>query len=172
MPTRHEGLEVYFLRHGRAGARVDDAEKDSMRGLTGPGRRDIVSVAESLKTLGITFDVIASSPLKRAKDTAKIVAKKMSLLKKLEDWEELKPTSDSGSLYSKLSSIKAGTIILLVGHEPHMSSVMADIVSGQQDARFVLKKGGLARVHVDGFRPRISGELLWLLTPKLMKAFS
>jgi phosphohistidine phosphatase len=171
MPRIDEGLELYFLRHGRAGARVGDDEEDSMRALTGPGRRDIASVAESLKTLGISFDVIASSPLRRAKDTAKIMAKKMALSKRLEDWDELKPTGDPASLYSRLSRIKNGTSILLVGHEPHMSSVIADIVSGKQDARLVLKKGGFARVHVDGFRPRISGELLWLLTPKLMKAF-
>jgi phosphohistidine phosphatase len=161
-------LKLYLLRHGQAGARKSDLEKDASRALTPGGRQDISILADTLKALGLSFDTIASSPLKRTEDTAKIVAERLGLSKRLEKWKELEPTSDTSLLLMKLSGLRTGSAILIVGHEPQLSTVVGEITSGRP-TRLALKKGGIAKINVDEFRPRISGELQWLLTPKIVK---
>jgi len=161
-------MKLYLLRHGEAGDRKSDLEQDATRTLTRGGRKDILIVADTLKALGLSFDTIASSPLKRAEDTAKIVAERLGLSRRLKKWKELEPTSDTSLLLTKLSGLGIGSAILIVGHEPQLSTVVGEITSGRP-TRLALKKGGLAKINVDEFRPRISGELQWLLTPKIVK---
>ncbi len=171
MSKTNEGLKLYVLRHGQAGAHIGDSAKDAVRPLTVAGRREIEEIANSLKKLNVRFDLIASSPLKRALETAKIVADKLKT-KNLEQWDELKATSDSSALFRRLSSLKGKMRILLVGHEPHLSGIIGEIISGKSNAHLLLKKGGMAKVSVDELRPKISGNLVWLLTPKLLKKMS
>ena len=122
----------------------------------------------ALQSLGARFDVVASSPLKRALETAEIVARKFKKLNQLEEWDELKPAGDTSKLFRKLSRLKVTSRILVVGHEPYLSSMIGEIVAGKTSLNLVLKKGGLAKVRINTFKPRISGELRWLLTPKMM----
>jgi phosphohistidine phosphatase len=164
-------MKLYFLRHGEAGVRKTDMQTDAARGLTASGRKDIATVAVFLRSRGLVFDTIASSPLRRAEETATIVAEKLHLLKKLEKWSELEPTSDTSLLFTKLSGLKANSRLLLVGHEPQLSTVIGEITSGGP-VRLAMKKGGIAKVDVDEFQPRISGELQWLLTPKVSRTMS
>ena len=147
---------------------MDAPEKDAERPLTPVGRREVVDIAIALQSLGTKFDVVASSPLKRALETAEIVARKFKKLNQLEEWDELKPAGDTGKLFQKLSRLKATSRILVVGHEPYLSSMIGEIVAGKTSLNLVLKKGGLAKVRINTFKPRISGELRWLLTPKMM----
>ena len=167
-----KGLTLYILRHGQAGTHEDNPEKDAVRPLTSRGRKETIMFGRSLRKLGVSFDLVVSSPLKRAVETAQLTARTVMGKKWVEEWNELKPTIETGELYSRLSSLETDRPVLLVGHEPHLSNVIAEIVSGKPDARLVLKKGGIAKVNVDELKPKPSGELIWLLTPKLMKKIS
>src|SRR5690242_13671808 len=153
MSKTNESLKLYVLRHGQAGAHVDDSGKDAVRPLTAEGRKEIGEIANSLKRLDVSFDLIAASPLKRALETAKIVADKLKT-KNLEQWDELKATSDSSALFRRLSGLKGKLRILLVGHEPHLSGIVGEIISGKSSVRVGLKKGGLAKINVQELRPK------------------
>jgi phosphohistidine phosphatase len=166
---RKTSLEIYLLRHGEAGARFDEPEKDDARPLTREGRREMVQVAKSLSKLGVDFDLIASSPLPRALQTAEIVARQYRMLNSLEKWDELHHPTETESLFRRLSRQKKGSSVLLVGHEPHLSSMIGEIISGNSGVNLVLKKAGLAKVEILAFKPKITGELRWLLTPKIVK---
>jgi phosphohistidine phosphatase len=170
MSKTNESLKLYVLRHGQAGTHMDNSAKDAVRPLTTAGRKEIMEIANSFKRLDLKFDLIASSPLKRAQETAKIVGDKLKEPKRLEQWDELRSTSDPSSLFAKLSVLKGK--ILLVGHEPHLSGIIGEIISGKSNVHLVLKKGGVAKVNVEELRPKVSGELVWLLTPKLLKKMS
>ncbi|HET7405487.1 MAG TPA: hypothetical protein VFJ63_05160, partial [Candidatus Bathyarchaeia archaeon] len=76
---------------------------------------------------------------------------------------------DSAGLLRRLSRLGSTKQVSLVGHEPYLSSMIAEIVAGKTSVNLALKKGGLAKVRVNTFRPTVAGELRWLLTPKLMK---
>ena len=166
-PTK---IDIFVLRHAEAGNRMTVAEEDSKRPLTPGGRIEMQKIAKSLKTVGLQTDRIYTSPLRRARETAEITARILKI-PILEEWDELKPDGNKQALYRKLSGLEQDSRPILVGHEPHLSSVIGEII-GTPDARIVLKKGGLAKVRITSFTPRISGELRWLLTPKITAKMS
>ena len=166
-PTK---IDIFVLRHAEAGNPMTVAEEDSKRPLTPGGRIEMRKIAKSLKTVGLQTDRIYTSPLRRARETAEITARILKI-PILEEWDELKPDGNKQALYRKLSGLEQDSRPILVGHEPHLSSVIGEII-GTPDARIVLKKGGLAKVRITSFTPRISGELRWLLTPKITAKMS
>lgn len=163
-------VELYVLRHGEAGKRIPNGSKDSERALTVTGKKEVVEIAKALGKLGVKFDFIAASPLKRASQTAEIVARTLKTKKaNVEEWNELKPEGKRPELYRKLSQFKPESSVLIVGHEPYLSTVISEIAFGSGAGSIVLKKAGIAKLAVISFQPRIRGELRWLLTPKHLK---
>jgi len=166
-------MELYLLRHGEAGKRIPVAAKDSGRTLTAVGRQEIEAVGKSMAKLGYKFDMVAASPLKRAKETAVIINESLSRKGAVEEWPELSPEGSRDALYRRLAKLKPGSKVLCVGHEPYLTTAMGEITGreGAESAgfRIALKKGGFAKIVVTGFSPRISGEMRWLLTPKQIR---
>ena len=164
-------MELYLLRHGEAGKRIPVASRDSERSLTAAGRELMEEVGKSMAEMGFEFDVVASSPLKRSKGTALIVNREMKRKREVEEWPELLPEGSRGALYRRLGKLKPGTTVLCVGHEPYLTSSIGEIAGkeGGPGLRISLKKGGLAKLSVTGFTPRMTGELRWLLTPKQIR---
>jgi len=166
-------VELYLMRHGEAGKRIPMAARDSVRALTASGRQEVEEVGEALAKLGYRFDVVATSPLKRAKETASIVSEALNRKNRVEEWSELTPEGSRSALYRRLTSVRPGSKVLCVGHEPYLTIAMGEISGrGGDDSagfRISLKKAGLAKLLVTGFNPRISGELRWLLTPKQIR---
>lgn len=162
-------MHVFFLRHGEAGRRVSIPSKDMERALTESGKREIEEVGESLERMNLEFNKIVSSPLARARETAEIVANNQKKSGKVELWDELRPEGNRLDLFRKLSKIRQDADVLIVGHEPYLSNVIGEIISGNLASRIAIKKGGLARVQILSFSPKPSGELRWLLTPRQLR---
>ena len=143
--------------------------KEFERPLTQLGRKEIEEIAESLKDWDLKFDRIITSPLKRSKETASIVGKSLKIQDRLEDYDELKPEGSRSELYKRLSKIKQQSSILVVGHEPYLSMMIGEIVAGNPNSHINLKKGGIAKIRIRTFSPKVSGELRWLLTPRQVR---
>lgn len=165
-------MDLIIVRHGEAGKRVSVTSKDAERALTVSGKEEVDEVAESISDLDIEVDVIATSPLKRALETAEIIARKLKKQRLLEQWDELKPEGDQKALYKRLARLKQDSSVLLVGHEPYLSTMISELISGKRESRISLKKAGLAKVELTAMLPVPSGELRWLLTPRLAKKVS
>ena len=165
-------MELIILRHGEAGARIPLTSKDAERSLTAAGKQEIQEVSNSLKALKIKVDLVVTSPLRRCLETAQIVAKELNRSKELETWDELKPEGERSALYARLSKLKQDSSVLVVGHEPYLSLLISELISGNTRCRMVIKKAGLAKVEVSSLTPRPSGELRWLLTPRQVKRLS
>jgi phosphohistidine phosphatase len=163
-------IDLFILRHGEAGNRMTVVEKDSERPLTPEGRTEMQKIAKSLKAIGLQTDRIYTSPLRRARETAEIAAKILEI-PTLEEWDELKPDGSKTGLYRKLARLEQNPRLILVGHEPYLTSMIGEII-GTTSAKITLKKGGVAKVRITSFTPRISGELRWLLTPKIIAKMS
>lgn len=167
LPAR---VDLYILRHGEAGKRLSAGRKDSERALTVAGKKDMEQIADALAALGVKLDLMATSPIARSRQTAAIVAKKLKVKKdKLQEWDELKPEGSRVKLYERLIRLKPETSIMVVGHEPYLSSLLSELVFDGEKGRIVMKKAGLARVNVISFKSKPKGELRWLLTPRIMK---
>ena len=163
-------MELYILRHGKAEERSPNITSDSKRRLTEIGKKELDCIGKAIKNLDAEFDYVVSSPLVRARQTADIILKNVKTKKKsLAIWDELKPEVDVEKTIKKLSSINPSFSILLVGHEPHLSSLVSKIISNSYDADISLKKGGF--VHIKGIPEKSGfyGSLRSILTPKQLK---
>ncbi|MBV8689126.1 MAG: phosphohistidine phosphatase SixA [Candidatus Eremiobacteraeota bacterium] len=153
-------MKVYFLRHGDAG----DPEKwqgdDAQRPLSAEGRERTTREARALAKMPLKLDVMLTSPLLRAKQTAMIVAE---ALKMRADDDKRIVDLDARKLQDLLKDHSGADAIMLVGHEPSMSQTISSVIGGGE---IDLKKGGLAYFEVADASSH--GRLLWLLTPKLL----
>ena len=168
-------MDLFILRHGEADKSSDG--DDFVRPLTVEGTMDVTHVAEWLNDLGVEFDAIITSPLKRAQQSASIVSKIFNIENNLMNWEELQPGRNRIEFYQKLSSeqlFKQESVVLVVGHEPYLSSLISEIISEPNpSSHVILKKAGLAKIRITSqYTQTMHGELEWLLTPKLMKNIS
>ena len=107
--------------------------------------------------------------MERARQTAKIVAQALQLEDRLEEFEQLGPDRSVRDLLSGLAAYAGKEQILLVGHEPLLSSTVSFLLSEKAGAQIQLKKGGLCCLEVDAIAPRKSAVLQWALAPKHLR---
>jgi phosphohistidine phosphatase len=155
---------LYFLRHGVAGNREEWKGDDALRPLTKKGMKSMVSQAKAIDAMDLKLDLIVTSPLARAFQTADIVADELDMGDKLVQDERLGPGFGGDDLVGVLQGYPDASNILLVGHEPDFSQTISALIGG---GRILVKKGGLARVDMINTDP-LQGELVWLLPPRLM----
>jgi len=164
-------MQLFLLRHGIAvepGTR--GFEDDFARPLTDKGRRQLRKNIAAIEELASKFDLILSSPLVRAKQTAEIVAKQMKLKKRLRFTSALAPGGAAAILVRQLEREKpAPEKVLLVGHEPDLSRLISLFTTGGYQMRVDFKKGGLCKLEVEKLKAGQCARLAWLLTPKQMK---
>ncbi len=155
---------VYFLRHGPAGDRGEWTGDDFDRPLTAEGKTRVEHEAAALAKLGLTLDVIVSSPLVRAYQTAEIVAKKLGCADRLVKDKAVGPGFGRDAVARILADHPKADAVMFVGHEPDFSETVSDLIGG---GRIVLKKGGLACVELNA-GPSLKGKLLWLVPPGVL----
>jgi phosphohistidine phosphatase len=140
--------DLWLLRHGDA---EQDAPTDAERPLTPKGERQARAAGAALAALGMRFAVAYTSPRVRALDTARLACEPLGL-------EPVVHQPLSGGFDAEEArALLQGEPVLLVGHEPDLSQVVADLTG----ARIDLKKGGVAAVRLEGG----SGELRVLARP-------
>ena len=166
-------MDLYILRHAIAEAREGAKEMaDSERRLTREGKKKMYCVAEGIKAVGLGFDLILSSPYFRAKQTAEILVEVMGLGKALEISPELAPQGNPRKLIETLNRAYAKRrSVVLVGHEPYLSSLISLLLSGDTSLAINLKKGGLCKLTADELTYGKCATLEWLLTPRQMRSF-
>jgi phosphohistidine phosphatase len=165
-------MELFLLRHGLAVERgTHGFEEDSSRPLTPKGRRQMRKIAAAMKQLAPDLDLVLSSPLVRAKQTAEIVARGLKLEKCLKFSNALAPGGTASVLLRQLQREKpAPGKVLLVGHEPDLSRLVSLFTTGGPYLELEFKKGGLCKLESGNLRPGKCAVFAWLITPKQMKA--
>ena len=164
-------MDLLILRHGRAEDR-DGGITDGERHLMEKGIRDIRRVSRWMVRVGAVPDLIVSSPLARARETAEIVAEETGPGGEVALWEELRPGMAPAAVAVRLGELAGASLPLIVGHEPQLSSLLGILIGAGADACISLKKGGLARVGDLTPGSGEAGTLLWLLTPRMIRGMS
>ena len=152
-------MQLYFLRHGEADW-PDWKKSDDERPLTEFGKKEVRDVAKFLARLKVRPDLIVTSPLPRAAQTAEIAAD--YLKPKLRKDESLAPGFGMSELGTILKRHRAKAL-MLVGHEPDFTN----IISGLTGASLKLSKAGVALLDVDPESQE--GKVLWLFPPKFAR---
>jgi phosphohistidine phosphatase len=157
-------LKLYFLRHGQAGNRQDWQGDDSKRPLTIEGKKRMQREAAAIWKLELPLDVIISSPLVRAAQTAEIVAKAKGSSARLVTDGRLAPGFGPKHLVAIVADHRGAKGLMLVGHEPDFSETISQVTGG---VRLTMKKGALAYVEVED-SASLNGTLVWLIPPKVL----
>ena len=150
---------IYFLRHGEADWPQWD-KPDDKRPLTEKGKKEMHQVGAFLANLSVKPDVVLTSPLPRAWQTAEIAAHYIDA-KSVEDG--LLAPGFGRSELKKLLKKRSYESLMVVGHEPDFSKLVGKLTG----ARIKLSKAGIALVEVDADLK--CGKLLWLIPPKMAK---
>jgi len=164
------GYELYIMRHGlavtRGSIRFSD---DAQRPLEPEGKEKMREITEGLKRLDFAVDWIVSSPLVRALETAEIVAASLPASGPVEVCEALRPGGSPEEVLAYLAKRPTRTRVLLVGHEPDLSDLTARLIGAGSHANLTFKKGGCCLIRFDEFPPRNPGQLVWWLTPRVLR---
>ncbi|HLW34785.1 MAG TPA: phosphohistidine phosphatase SixA [Chthoniobacterales bacterium] len=150
-------MELYFLRHGEADW-PDWKKPDDERPLNKHGKKEMREVAAFLKRVKAKPDLIVTSPLPRASQTAEIAAERLKI--KCREDKLLAPGFDRSDLERLLKKYPEESL-MIVGHEPDFSEVISELTGGS----LKLPKAGIALVDLN--RSWRGGRLLWLIPPKI-----
>jgi phosphohistidine phosphatase len=164
-------MRLSFLRHGIAADRGSPAhENDSARPLTAKGERRMRRIAEGMQALGLSYDLMLSSPYLRAKQTAEIVAQVLSAANDVLLVETLTPEGNPRQVIDALrTDHRDRADVLLVGHEPYLSRLISTLLTGGPNLSVVMKRGGLCALDVETLRFGRCASLLSLLTPRQIR---
>src|SRR2546428_3640454 len=120
--------EIYLIRHGLAEERGDSWPDDAKRPLTDEGISRMRKSVRGLVRLGVTCDVVLTSPLVRARQTAEIVAAGLSPRPPLVSADSLAPEGSFAAVIADLEKQARRTCIALVGHEPNIGELAARLI--------------------------------------------
>ncbi|HKI54752.1 MAG TPA: phosphohistidine phosphatase SixA [Anaerolineales bacterium] len=160
-------MKLYLVRHAIAEARTSDYEDDSLRPLTEKGREKMKKISVALKQLGVQPDLIVSSPYIRASQTASILAKALKYKEEIVYNDSLTPMSNPDDMIGEINEKFSVDELMLVGHEPNLSTLASVLLAGNPDVSINFKKGGICCLSVDDLHYDRKAVLEWLITPKI-----
>jgi len=167
---------LYLLRHGIAVDRdTGEYDRDDDRALTQSGQRKILKEAVAMRTLGLVFDRVLTSPFVRARETAEIVSEVFDELDDPTILNCLAPADEDLSIAESVGRVlpelraHAADRTLVVGHEPDLSQLASALLTAGHGLRLQLKKGALCAISLDRIEASRSNVLLWLLAPKQLR---
>jgi phosphohistidine phosphatase len=162
-------MNLYFVRHGSAGAPKPHPQEDAARGLDRDGRRQCELIGKLLAALGIRFDEIVSSPLRRASESAAIIARQTGYQGRIALATALRPDGTYERFLELLSGMRNTDSALLIGHNLKLAEFIGKLISSSSGrAGIHLNTGAVAKVVK---RRTGAVTLRWCLTQKLLRAY-
>jgi phosphohistidine phosphatase len=161
-------MNLYILRHASAGLRRPNPLLDFKRPLDKEGKRQCLQLAHVLIELGIQFDLIVSSPLKRCLQTASLIGTETGYEANILHSTALAPDAIFKDFQKLLRDQAASENLLVVGHNPNLSTFLGSLLvpAAGPEARVRLRKGSLARVVLT----RGPATLQSLIDPRTVRA--
>lgn len=158
-------MQIFFLRHANAGEPKLNPAKDDKRPLDKLGIEQSHDVGRALASLNITVDAIISSPLRRATQTAAVVANEIDHEDKVVTDDALRPGASYEQFQDLLRRYSRKDAIMVVGHNPTMTEFLNKLIGATSSVE--LKKGAVARVEKEG---RKSAVLKWCIPPRVVRS--
>lgn len=160
--------ELYLIRHGVAEVQGDAWPDDTKRPLSEEGMSRLRKSTRGLAALGLSFDVVLTSPLVRTRQTADIVASAFDPRPPIVSADALAPGGSVQAVLADLEKQSRRKRIALVGHEPDIGELAARLAGSRHPFEF--KKGAVCRIDVATLPAAGPGTLRWFLTPKILRA--
>jgi len=159
-------MNLYLMRHANAGLGRVNPLLDNKRGLIKEGKEQCVLMARLLSALNVQIDVIVSSPLKRALQTAQFVGTELGFDGKVEISRALATDADYPAFQDLIAKYADRDGVLAVGHNPNLFQFLGRLVTGNGGANLRMRKGAVARIDLDRHPP----QLQWLIDPRTARS--
>lgn len=163
-------IEIVIVRHGIA---VDIGENgvmtDEDRMLSDEGRVRTAEAARGLKEIGCLPDVILSSPLRRAMETALIVGRELGIESATRPESALLPEAEMEETIDAITAA-GGSSVMVVGHMPHLSCLASYLLAGHENIWIPLKKASACSLLCERRAMPGVASLQWLLPPRVLRA--
>ena len=153
---------LYFLRHGRAEQHFEGP--DAQRELTKRGKQELKGAAMAWRRLKLRPEVIITSPLVRAIQTAEMARDALDVKSKPQEDDRLSPGATWAAMGQAMADHHEAARVMFVGHNPDFESAV-ELLSGGASVR--LRPGGIACLEFPGVPEPGQGEIAWLLDPDL-----
>jgi phosphohistidine phosphatase len=153
------------MRHTNAGVPRDNPKLDAKRGLIKEGKEQCMLMARLLSALKVQVDVIVSSPLKRALQTAQFVGTELGYEAKVEVSTALGLDADFVAFQKLLDKYADREGVLMVGHNPNLFKFLGRIITGNGGAGVRMRKGSVARIDMAKHPPLLQ----WLVDPRMAR---
>ena len=163
-------MRLYIVRHGIAAPHGMAGMSEDERPLTKEGIHKLRVSASGLRSLGCAPEVILTSPLSRARQTAEILADALDAGTSLEICAPLAPSGRRERVYEEIRRRGQYRSLMLVGHQPSLGEIAAEIAWGTPQNFIEIKKGGACALELEITREIPGGTLLWLLTPSILNS--
>ncbi len=153
-------MKLYIVRHGRA---VDwgGGTTDAIRHLTAKGRERFRETVRAACDAGMAVDAIVTSPLVRAVQTADLLAEGLQFEGEVTA-DPILATGISGrDLPEFLESHADCGAIALVGHNPHFTGLVGDLLG--LVGKFCMKKGAIVAIELSPGKVRKDAKFLWMI---------
>jgi len=157
---------LYLMRHANAGVFRGNPMLDAKRSLVKEGKEQCMLMARVMSALKVQVDVIVSSPLKRAMQTAQFVGTELGYDAKVEVSPALAPEADFSAFQALLAKYSSRDGVLVVGHNPNCFQFLGRMITGNGGAAIRMRKGSVARIDMDNHPPRLQ----WLIDPRSARA--
>ena len=168
-------VDLYILRHGDAEPLGLNSQDDADRSLTSEGLEVMARAGQGMCRMGITLDVLLSSPKKRARQTAQIVHEELSLVSPITfsdsittgSWKELLVEVNVANTHTnKQYSQYLDAGVMIVGHEPYLGQLIGVLTTGVSSCFTELVPGSLCKLRLRKIAYRQVGTIQWMLTPE------
>jgi len=156
---------LYLMRHADAGAIRENPVLDARRGLVKEGKEQCMLMARTLASLKVQIDVITSSPLKRALQSAQFVGTELGYEAKVEISPALAPNGTFAQFQALMAKYADREGVLAVGHNPNLFQFLGRMITGNGGASIRMRKCSIARVDMDRHPPRLQ----WLIDPRVAR---
>ena len=164
-------MEIYIIRHGDAIDRADpQISSDAMRWLTEKGRDEVAISARLLAKLGVAPDLVLTSPMVRARQTAEIVADHIGPASGPEVSEHLVYGGSLAGVLDDVLQRGSARRVVLSGHMPSVGSLVGYLAWGMPELDVPFRTGEVCRVDLPDDSPAPGyGDLRWLIPPKVAR---
>ncbi len=159
---------LYLVRHAIAAESGEDWPDDTKRPLTHRGMARMREAVSGLEALGVELDLVLTSPLLRAHQTAELLAAGLTSAPPVEVTDALLPGQPSARVAEALGGHARCRAIALVGHEPGLGEFAAWLLGVREPLAF--KKGAVCRIDVAALPLVPPGQLAWFALPKMLRA--
>ena len=163
-------MDCILFRHGIATEWSDWAGEDQDRPLTEEGLQKTRQGAKGLRQLGIQVSHVLSSPFLRTKQTAAILEEELEFSGTLQCSPELLSEASPRHFLTLLSQFPKKSVVLCVGHEPHLGHTAGIMLCGQPLYGLSMKKAGACFIQFHGIPEPGGGLLQWWLAPHQLRS--